>query len=448
MIERFLFKKLELWVVLLLIKIIFLTSLLFGSLLLVHSNDPKRFPVLGNLSTEIANFPISVYKALFVSGSNPAGLVSTELRFDAKDGEFFNENYDADQIVVIPHVCPDQQGWCVSLFDLMTHDKFTITDINQIIRSLTNELKPEASNNTIGASNVLFAPRFDELGNLYLLTNSGLFVKLGSDMQVKWAKSNLRYHHTFNFTNDRSSIWAIGYGQENCKTYPEFAYDTLLNDCLVQIDSNSGNVISIHSMTNAMIDANLHNHLFIGRLDRSVADPLHINDVQPVNLESSHFSKGDVFVSLGHANMVLLYNTISREIKWNMTDGLFHQHDVDILDGSTIAIFNNNRVITDEDKVFKHNEILKYDFNDGKKTNLFQDIMKNYDVRTVNQGLFEIIGESFFVEDNNYGRVLLFNKEAPIFEYYSKNKEGFSQNLGWSYVETNPEILKELRKYF
>ena len=61
---------------------------------------------------------------------------------------------------------------------------------------------------------------------------------------------------------------------------------------------------------------------------------------------------------------------------------------------------------------------------------------------------FSFCSPTFFVEDNNYCRVLLFNKEAPIFEYYSKNKEGFSQVLGWSYVETNPEILKELRKYF
>lgn len=448
MIDKLLFKKVELWLVLLIVKILIIVSLLFGSLVFVHTTNPQRFPVLGNFSKQIAKFPISIYKVLMNVTSFPNGLAVEEKRFGEKAGEIFNKDVITNQIVVVPHVCSDDKGWCLSLFDLMTHEKHIITDLNQIMRDLTKKISPKFYDYTRGASNVIGAPRFDHDGNLYFLTNSGLFVKLGPDMKVRWAKDNLFYHHTFNFTNDGDFIWAIGNSKKNCEIYPNFNYDILINDCIIQLDKVSGDVISVHSITNAMIDANLHNHLFVGRIDKSLEDPLHINDVQPVNLESIHFSKGDVFISLGHANMVLLYDTLERKIKWNITDSLFHQHDVDILDDSKIAIFNNNRVFTDKDKTFKHNEVLKYDFSSGKTSNLFQDVMRNHDLRTVSQGLFEISGDTFFVEETNYGRVVLFYKKDLVFEYYSKNKGGYSQNLGWSYVETNPMVLEELRKRF
>ena len=146
--------------------------------------------------------------------------------------------------------------------------------------------------------------------------------------------------------------------------------------------------------------------------------------------------------------MALLYNTDSKKIKWSETRNLFHQHDIDILNNNSIAIFNNNRILTDSDKVFKHNEILQYNFDTGKFTQMFQDEMKKNDIRTVNQGLFDIVGNLFFVDETNSGRVLIFNKENIIFEYYSKSEDNFPIATSWAYVEDNLNIVDKLRKSF
>ena len=71
-------------------------------------------------------------------------------------------------------------------------------------------------------------------------------------------------------------------------------------------------------------------------------DPIHLNDIQPVNFDGEFWKKGDVFLSLRHQSMVLLYRPSTNEIIWKGTGPFFHQHDVDILDNHRISIFNNN----------------------------------------------------------------------------------------------------------
>ena len=105
-----------------------------------------------------------------------------------------------------------------------------------------------------------------------------------------------------------------------------------------------------------MIDEGIHNHLFIGRSDISVVDPLNINDVEEVVSNTNFTNKGNLFLSLGHTNMILLINPYTKKILWKLHDKLFHQHDVDIINDDEIAIFNNNRIITNKDKVYKNNE--------------------------------------------------------------------------------------------
>ena len=60
-------------------------------------------------------------------------------------------------------------------------------------------------------------------------------------------------------------------------------------------------------------------------------DPIHLNDIQPVNFDGGFWKKGDVFLSLRHQSMILLYRPSTNEIIWKGTGPFFLQHDVDIL---------------------------------------------------------------------------------------------------------------------
>ena len=48
-------------------------------------------------------------------------------------------------------------------------------------------------------------------------------------------------------------------------------------------------------------------------------DPIHLNDIQPVDFDGEYWKKGDVFLSLRHQSMVLLYRPSTNKIIWKGT---------------------------------------------------------------------------------------------------------------------------------
>ena len=92
-------------------------------------------------------------------------------------------------------------------------------------------------------------------------------------------------------------------------------------------------------------------------------DPIHLNDIQPVDFDGEFWKKGDLFLSLRHQSMVLLYRPATNKIIWKGTGPFFHQHDVDILNDHKISVFNNNsKYFVDGDVVDRHNEVIIYNF--------------------------------------------------------------------------------------
>ena len=104
-------------------------------------------------------------------------------------------------------------------------------------------------------------------------------------------------------------------------------------------------------------------------------NPIHLNDIQPVNEDSNFWKKGDVFLSIAHQSMILLYRPSTNEIIWKGVGHTYYQHDVDILDDHRISIFNNNsKTLGDVATVDGNNEVVIYDFKTNQYTSLSKRI--------------------------------------------------------------------------
>ena len=248
---------------------------------------------------------------------------------------------------------------------------------------------------------------------------------------------------------DKKHIWAIGCSKDS-KIDKIYISKDFCDDSVIKIDLNTGKILEEISITQLMIDEGIHNHLFIGRKDISANDPLHINDVEEVMIDSNFFDKSDLFVSLGHTNMILLIDPNKKKIKWKLHDKLFHQHDVDIINSEEIAIFNNNRIFTYKDQVYKNNEINIFNFSTNEFSSPYDTILKKNDVRTVNQGLFEITEDGVFVEEQNSGRYIFFKENGDIiFEYINKSeKKGDVYQMHWSRLITDKNKIKKVKNGF
>ena len=76
----------------------------------------------------------------------------------------------------------------------------------------------------------------------------------------------------------------------------------------------------------------------IGSSHQFEVDPIHINDIHPAKSDSDYWKQGDLFISLGHQSMIILYRPSTQKIIWKLNKDIFHQHDVNILNGHEISI--------------------------------------------------------------------------------------------------------------
>ena len=113
------------------------------------------------------------------------------------------------------------------------------------------------------------------------------------------------------------------------------------DDGIVKL-SPDGEILFEKSVSQIFIDNGLEYLLFSVGDRNFTLDPIHLNDIQPVNFDSKYWKKGDVFISIRHQSMVFLYRPSTNKIIWKGTGPFFHQHDVDILNDHQISVFNNN----------------------------------------------------------------------------------------------------------
>jgi len=143
------------------------------------------------------------------------------------------------------------------------------------------------------------------------------------------------------------------------------------------------------------------------------------------------------------------YRPSTNKIIWKGAGHTAAQHDVDILDDHRISIFNNNAWATfDGEKVDGNNEVVIYDFETDSYSKYLNESLKQYDVRTLTEGRSQILDNNdLFIEEQNYGRILYFNKDASLqWQYVNRAGDGYVYITNWSRVLYKPEDIKKVRK--
>ena len=179
-------------------------------------------------------------------------------------------------------------------------------------------------------------------------------------------------------------------------------------------------------------------------------DPIHLNDIQPVNYDSQYWKKGDVFLSLRHQSMVLLYRPSTNQIIWKKTGPFFHQHDIDILDNHRISIFNNNsKNFVDGGVVDGHNEVIIYDFKTNEYSSYLKDSLIENDVRTITEGRSQILPNGdLIIEESNFARTLYFNTDGSLrWSHVNRAEDGSVYIVGWSRILYTQKDIQNVNNF-
>jgi len=174
-----------------------------------------------------------------------------------------------------------------------------------------------------------------------------------------------------------------------------------------------------------------------------------LNDIQPVLQDGDYWKKGDIFLVLRNLSMIMHYRPFTNEIINIITGNFYNPHDVDIISGKEISIFNNNVFHTsNERRILTNNEITIYNFETQQFSQKFAKSMKKNEVKTLGQGLSDILDDgSMLVEETDHARLLFFDSSGNLeWELVNKGANGKAFKYNWSRIIDNMELIKKIKE--
>ena len=170
-------------------------------------------------------------------------------------------------------------------------------------------------------------------------------------------------------------------------------------------------------------------------------NPVHLNDIQPVKKDTEFWKKGDLFLSLRSISTVILYRPSTNKIIWYSQGPWSKQHDVDIIDNTTIGVFNNNTALNNFEFLDKNSEIIYYNFKNKNFSSPFKNFFDKYNIKTWSQGLFDLSKDGLLIESTDFSEIFFFdiNNKKLLWSYIN------DANIYWSRYFTKSEISDTLK---
>lgn len=445
------FKKIELWFVLLIFLVFLIGAILFGAVLKYHYSGGALFPKIRATSVFLAEIPFNILKLTFKKNRNNKMTVQNKedmppefikhkekLKF-----ERFIEN-TRNALLVLPRYDGNKKRSVVDIIEL--NDFKTIHtyehDIN-LMNNMVDTNNIEHANIKVDDSEIRFEyrhPLIFEDGTLISHSENAPLFKIGVCSDLIWINQEERFHHSIELSYD-NSIWVPASMYPYSTIVGNYINDFgFLDDAITKV-SQDGEILFIKSVSEILIENKIKD---LKLLD--VFDPIHLNDIQTARFDTSHWKKNDLFLSLPRVNAIVHYRPSTNKVI-NYIQGPFSwQHDVDIISDHKISIFNNNNSLADRN----HSEIVIYDFETKEFTKKFNKSLIKDDFKTSTEGLSEILNDgSMMVEEQNHGRLIFYDKEGKKeWEYINKDDQGDIYFISWSRVIEDKVLVNKLKKIY
>ena len=416
-LEKFLFKKIYVWVFLLFVILSFVFAIIFGSLVNYFSNDGHRFSFLKPLTYFLISIPKDVAR---IFEPNIHGLALDQSKFKNLSGLYLYEG-NLEGYLLLAKVHENYIKPKVELIDI--NQKKTIHswefDLNKYKNYRNKKIKTFQMKHPFLFNN----------GDLLFKDQNGPLILVNRCSEVKWAKIG-SYHHSIEIDHNQH-IW----------TGSVINIDDDVYQSIIKISKEG--VIKFEKAINEIFAENNLSHLIVTA--KETGNPFHLNDIQPVLTDGSFWKKGDLFLSLRNLSMIMLYRPSTNKVLWHQQGPWIYQHDVDIMSENDLSIFNNNLNL-EKNEVKNNNETLIYNFLNNKTSNPYKKAYEINKIATPASGLSEILKNGdIFVEETLNGRLLRMDKNGKIiWQYINRLKNNKLYVLSWSRYLNNEVISKKL----
>lgn len=427
--EKFLFAKIETWVVLLLAILGLIGSLGFAAIVLDRERGKERTGKVGDAAVAVADLPDTFLRW---TRQKDERLANRTEQFDGRSGWTLTPEVKANPVdgyLLLARTAREEDRSIVELVDLKDF-------------SVRYVWRPDADAFLAGLPRVSEITKFDrwntrlfepvhpllmENGDLIVKDHQSPAVRINACSKVVWLNNDRNYHHSLEADAD-GNLWIPSLIEPASPgNGPKF-----FEDGLAKL-SPDGKLLSEVSLAQLMEENGLRAMIFTagGYLD----DGLHLNDIQPALTDSAYWKKGDLFLSLRHKSLIIQYRPSTGKIIWMKQGPWLAQHDVDILDDRRIAVFNNNAFERGKGWwIDGSNEVTVYDFATDTTSNPYHDVMSAENVSSLTEGLFDMTSSGHVViEEENRGRILILDPAGKLVaDFVNRAPDGEVYGLAWS----------------
>jgi len=300
----------------------------------------------------------------------------------------------------------------------------------------------------------VFAPLMLNDSTVILNVSEKTMLKIDKEGRVLWQlEKPMATHHSVNIDGEKN-IWTLGkYVDNNDNTLLTHKYDSqngrelhYADEFILKIDSETGKILYKKSLTEIFLENEMEHEL---KKAQFVEGPFHANDVEPALFSSNYFQKGDLFISLRNMSMILQFNPTTNKVIRTISGEFIFQHDVDIVDSTTISIFNNNTINEIEntrDNRTKHKNItvlsngnsnmIFYNLRTNEITFPFKKQFSDNAVFTHYEGLIRWLDKNtILVEEQEKGVLWIFDSTGVIYKnIHRAEKEGYHHMMNWTRI--------------
>ncbi len=438
------FKKIEIWIVILLILLSLVGALAFGSLVKYYYDGGKRFKPLTKTAIFIASIPINFTK-MVRSGSLNVGTPSKLIKHkDKKRFERFIEN-QRNILLVLPRYDHSSNRSEVNIIDLSSFKvihtyKHDILEMYNQVQNIEDFPKLR-----IDDSPIRFEYRHPLIlndGSLISDSEYSIEFKIDFCSNLKWINDEETFHHSKMLDHD-NNILSVARLNSPSKYIDKYKIKNFYDDAIIKMNKD-GKILYKKSIIEILIENKIfpNNYAYNSSL-YGTHDPIHLNDIEPVLKDTDYWKKGDLFLSSRHLSAIIHYRPSDNKVINYITGPFFEQHDVDIISDKEISIFNNNNFVINNE----HSEILIYNFETKEFKRLFESQLKKENFKTITQGLSHILEDgSLIVEEQNHGRIIMFNnKGEKEWEFVNKDKNGDIGFVSWSRIIEDEELIYKIK---
>lgn len=427
--ERLLFRKVAAWVLVLAFAVFLMVLVGFGFVLRAELKNPDKYDMIGDIALNIAKIPQTIKD--LIHNKNPM-VAERTARLDGKSG--WNvlqpaEGGRSEGYLLLSRYSGDAHSAVIELVDLtdlsVHHVWQPDADVLLSDAVLESAITERSRWNTalFRAAHPLLLPD----ASLILKDHETPLMRVDACANMLWREESDIYHHSTNIDAD-GNIWVPTRIEPSSRASTERYND----DALAEV-SPEGQLLQTISLTDIFVDNGLRPLIF--GAGAFMADTFHLNDIEPVLADGPYWKKGDLFVSMRHKSMIMLYRPSTGKIIWSQQGPWMAQHDVDVIDDHTIAVFDNRAYDMGQGwYVDGTNDIKFYDFRTGITTSPYEEVLREADVVTLTEGLFDKTDSGrVIVEEENSGRLLIIGRDGRLAaEYVNRAGDGKVYAMGWS----------------